>query len=181
MAEFDSINSTEYSYEQKNEGKVRTKRTLMIIAYALFTIGFFIFCMSVIPYLFAIGPLLLYILVLCTWRLVKFDCYWEFGGGMLRVGKIKVDKNGRRKLPRLEIHVKEALDIGYYESQGQLASAERIYDYSESPISDKRIYIIFKEGDKTSAVIIEGTARLGSLLTSFCERAHDIKDKAFHG
>ena len=182
MADFDSINSTEYVYDQKNEGKVKTKRTLMVIAYVLFITGFFIMCMAtkILP-LFAIGPLLLYILVLCTWRIVKFDCYWDFGAGTLTIGKIKVNKNGRRKSPKVSIHVKEAIDIGYYETGYMPEGVDKVYDYSESPTSDKRIYILFRDGDKTALAIIEGTARLGSLLTSFCDKAHDIKGKPFHG
>ena len=182
MADSSSPNYTEFSYEQKSEGKVKVKRTVAIIGYILFILAFFVFCLwSKIIYLFAIGPFLLYVLVLCTWRLVKFDCYWEFGQGTLEIGTVKVNKSGRLKKPKISIHVKEALDIGYYESQEQIRSAEKVYDYSASPSSDKRIYILFTENGKTSAAIVEGTARLGVLLTSFCDKAHDIKGKQFHG
>ena len=182
MADSSSPNYAEFSYEQKNEGKVKVKRTLMVVGYILFILSFFVLCLwSKILYLFAIGPLLLYILVLCTWRLVKYDCYWEFGQGILDIGTVKVGKNGRRKTPRISIHVKEACDIGYYESPEQIRSAEKVYDFSASPRSDKRIYLIFNENGKTAAAIIEGTARLGVLLTSFCDKAHDIKGKQFHG
>lgn len=177
-----SPNYTEYAYEQKNEGKVRVARTLMVIGYVVFFVGLFaILMLSSMPMLFAIAPLLLYILVLCTWRFVKYDLYWEFGTGTLEAGKIKVNKSGRHKTPKVSIHIKEALDIGYYENSSQLGEVKKVYDYSESPSSDKRIYIVFSEGGARSALIIEGTARLANLLTSFCERAHDIKGKPFHG
>ncbi|MBR2929643.1 MAG: hypothetical protein IKC32_00285 [Clostridia bacterium] len=182
MSDYGSLTNTEYAYEQKNEGKVKLKRTLMIVGYVVYLLAFFIFCMATkLLMLFAIGPLTLYIIFLCTWRLVKFDCYWEFSKGSLEIGKIKVNKNGRRKSPKLSIHIKDALDISVYEGAHQLADVKRIYDYSESPTSDKRIYIIFEERGERSAAIIEATARLATLLTSFCDRAHDIKGKPFHG
>ena len=181
MADISSLNSTEYVYDQKSEGKVKVKRTLMVLLYVAFAAGFFALCMAINIFLFAIGPLLVYILYLCTWRLVKYDCYWSFGQGHLEVGRIKANKHGRHKVPRLTVHVKEALDIGYYTDASCLGNPEKLYDYSESPSSDKRVYIVFNRDGKRCALIIESTARLATLLTSFCERAHDIKGKAFHG
>lgn len=181
MADVSSLNACEFTYEQKSEGKVKAKRTLLIWAYILFGIGLFVLCLSINPYLFAIGPLSVYIVYLLTWRLVKFDCYWEFGQGNLEVGTVKVNKHGRRKHLVLTVHVKEAEEIGHYTSNSQLGEVARIYDYSESPSSDKRVYLIFEKDGKRCALIIEATARLGTLLTSFCPNAKDIKGKPFHG
>ena len=79
----------EYVYDQKSEGKVRVRRLLMALFYVVFTAGFFVLCLKINIFLFAIGPLLTYILFLCTWRLVKYDCYWEFAQGTLTVGKVR--------------------------------------------------------------------------------------------
>ena len=182
MLENDSPNYAEYAYEQKSEGVVLVKRLLMIGLYFAYTIGFFAFAMiSKLFQIFALWPLTLYILFLCTWRLVKFDCYVEFKMGTLYLGKIKVNKSDRRKTPKISIHVKEALDISEYTDKSQLGDVKKIYDYSESPRSNKRIYVVYLENGARCAAIFEGTARLASLLTSFCPNAHDIKGKAFHG
>lgn len=181
MADTSSVNSCEFSYEQKNEGRVKLKRTLMLIVYIVFGGGLFGVCMAINPYLFAVGPLSVYILYLITWRLVKYDCYWEFGQGNLTVGRVKVNKSGRVKTPRLTVHIKEASEIGCYTAEKEIASAEKIYDYSESPTSDKRVYILFDNDGKKCALLIEATARLGNLLESFCPNASGTKGKAFHG
>lgn len=180
--EYDSPNFAEYSYVKKSEGKVRLSRTLMVIFYIAYIVGFFIFATTskLLP-LFAIGPLTLYIIVLCTWRLVKYDIYIELSTGMLSLGRIKVSKNGRRKFPKFSIHVKEALDISEYTDKSQLGDVKRVYDYSESQYSDKRIYIVFLEKGERCAAIFEGTAKLAKLLASLCPNAHDIKGKTFHG
>ena len=86
-----------------------------------------------------------------------------------------------RKTPRLNVHVKEAEDIGYYTDASVLGEVAKVYDYSESPSSDKRVYIVYREDGKRVALLVEATARLASLLTSFCDKAHDIKGKEFHG
>ena len=183
MSDYGSINSSEYVYDQKNEGKVKVRRTLMVVAYAVFLLGFFIFCMATkIFMLFAIGPLALYIIILCTWRLVKFDCYWEFATGALEIGKVKVSKNGRRKMPTVKIQIKDAIKVGYFTDISAVGEIDKLYDYSESPTSDKRVYIIFDENGKKCCAIVEATQRLASLLVSFSKNAEeDLKSHAFHG
>lgn len=181
MADMSSLNSTEYVYEQKNEGRVKVKRSLMVLLYLVFGIGLFVLCLSINPYLFAIGPLCVYILFLCTWRLVKYDCYWEFAQGNLAVGRIKANKHGRHKIERFTVHIKEAEEIGCFSSLEPLGELKKVYDYSESPNSDKRVYIIFRKDGERCVLIVEATARLGNLLASFCPNAKDVKGKPFHG
>ena len=172
-----SPNYYELVFEKKNEGKTMLLRTLTVCGYVLFILGYFIFCMStkLLP-IFAIGPLLLYILVLCTWRLVKHDYYLEFSTGYLTAGSIKVSKQGRRKIPRISVHIKDAEEIAPYTDRSMLAGVRKIYDYSSSSRIDKRICVIFSERGVRSALIVDWSARLASLLTSFCPNAHDIKE-----
>ena len=183
MSDYGSINSSEYAYEQKNEGIVKVKRTLMVVGYVTFLLGFFIFCMATkIFALFAIGPLALYIIILCTWRLVKFDCYWEFATGALEIGKVKVSKNGRRKMPAVRIQIKDAIEVGYFKDLAAIGTVDKLYDYSESPTSDKRVYIIFDMDGKRCCAIVEATARLASLLVSFSKNADaGLKTIPTHG
>jgi len=90
-----SPNYAEFAYTQKSEGAVLLRRVLMVVFYFAYIVGFFIFATtSKLLALFAIGPLTLYIIVLCTWRLVVYDLYVEFSKGTLHLGRIKVSKNG---------------------------------------------------------------------------------------
>lgn len=182
MSEFDSPNYVDYVYDRKKEGKVKLYQNLMIALYLVYGIGLSVlFCVINLPMVVPVVVVTLYVLYLCTWRLVSYDIYYEFKEGRLELGKIKVSKQGRRKNPKLSIHIKEAVEIAPYESASQIEGIKTVFDYSESPTSDKRIVIIFdKEGERCAA-LIEGTAKVGKLFTSFCPNAHDLKGKEFHG
>lgn len=183
MSEFDSPNYAEYAYERKNEGKYLRNKILMIIGYALFVVGFFLVCYltRIIP-MFALAPFLLWILVFFTWKYVSWDYYYEFKSGMLELGSIKTTKSGRKKKPTLNIHIKEALYIAPYdESSERVSDIKKIYDFSASQTSPHRIAIIFEKDGKTVATIFEGTAKIAKLLSSFCDKAKNLKGKTFHG
>ena len=184
MNEFDSPNYAEFSYEVKNEGKVKAMRMLAIAGYILFVAAYFLICYitRVIP-AFAIAPIFTWILIFFTWNLVKFDYYFEFKTGMLELGKITGGKKGRKNQPILTVHVKDAVFIAPFEGAHaeRLSEAKKIYDLSASQTSDKRIIILFEEKGETSAVIFEGTARIANLLTSFCPNTVDLKGKQLHG
>ena len=108
MSEFDSPNYAEYVYERKAEGTLLLARILMITAYVLFAGAFFVVCYTVgiIP-VFAICPLLLFIIWLCTWRLVSYDYYYEFKAGTLELGAVRLKKSDRRKFPKLTVHIRD--------------------------------------------------------------------------
>jgi hypothetical protein len=133
---------------------------------------------------FAVCPIFLWMLIFFTWRYVSYDYYFEFREGMLELGRIMGTKNGRKKYPKKKIHIKEALFIAPYadeESKTKIIEAKKIYDFSASSISDKRILIIFKEGCDTVAAIFEGTAKMAKLCASFCQNSQNIKGQTFHG
>ena len=181
MAEFDSLNSAEFSYEKKGEGKNKLFRILLICGYVLFVIVYFLACYltKLIP-AFAVAPIFLWMLIFFTWRLVKYDMYAEFQSGTLTLGKVRIRKSGAKRTPILIIAVKSAEEIAPYDSTVSLEGAT-LYDFSESPSSDKRIFIRFVKDGAPAVAIFEGTARLGKLLTAYSEKAHDLKGKDFHG
>lgn len=181
MFEDESPNSAEYVYEKQSKGKVKLQRTLMICFYVVFVLAYFLFCYisRIIP-LFAMAPIFLYILYLFTWRLVKYDCYWEFRSGELTAGTVRVGKT-KKRVPVVKLRVKEALAIGPLNSISDLGEAKKIYDFSESPTSDKRIYVIFEKDGVRSALLIEATAKLGKLLAAFSKNADSVKGLQFHG
>lgn len=185
MNEYDSPNFAEFSYTKKSEGSYKTKRILLIALYVLFVGAFFgvVLMTKLIP-VFALCPIFLWILIFFTWRYVSYDFYFEFREGNLELGKIIGTKNGRKKYPERKIHIKEAIFIAPYadeESARRIVEAKRIYDYSESQLSDKRILIMYKDGCDTVAVILEGTQKIARLCASFCPSAENMKGQVFHG
>jgi hypothetical protein len=104
-----------------------------------------------------------------------------FQGGMLELGTARNGKGGMRKYPKLKLHVKEASFVGPYSGNEDLTEGTKLYDFSESQSSDKRVIILFeKDGNKCSA-IFEGTTKVAKLLASFCPNAKNIKEQVFHG
>ena len=180
MNEFDSPNYAEFSYDVKNEGKVKTLRTLAVVGYIAFVALFFLFCYvsRIIP-MFALAPILTWILIFFTWSMVKYDYYFEFKSGMLELGKVVSSKKGRKKLPKLNIHVKDALFIAPFDGDyaERLKEAAEVYDLSSSQSSDNRIMLLFENKGVKTAVIFEGTAKIANLLASFCPNTQDIKGK----
>ena len=183
MSEYDSPNFAEFSYTRKSEGKYKVKRCVLIACYALFVGMFFgvVLMTKLIP-VFALCPIFLWMLIFFTWRYVSYDYYFEFKEGHLQFGKIMGTKRGRKKYPLVRVHIKEAeLIAPYVECEERLSEAKKIYDYSQSGSSDKRILILFREGSDLSAVIFEGTAKIAKLCASFCENSQNMKGQTFHG
>lgn len=182
MSEFDTPNYAEFSYAVKSEGKIKIYRWLMIAGYIAFVGAFFGICVATkfIP-IFAICPILAWMLVYFTWRYVSYDCYFVFQGGMLELGTSRNGKGGMKKFPKIKIHVKDASFACPYTENEQLVGGTKLYDFSESQNSDGRILILFDyEGKKCSAVF-EGTAKVAKLISSFCPGTKDLKGKIFHG
>ncbi len=183
MSEFDSPNYAEYVYERKAEGTLLLARILMITAYVLFAGAFFVVCYTVgiIP-VFAICPLLLFIIWLCTWRLVSYDYYYEFKAGTLELGAVRLKKSDRRKFPKLTVHIRDVEYADEYPGDSEkLADIKKVYDFSESKSSPNRIVLVFRSSEGRAAVIFEGTAKVANLIAAFCQGGKSLKGKKFHG
>jgi hypothetical protein len=183
MNEYDSPNFAEFSYTRRSEGAYKTKRILLISAYIAFVGAFFAVVMitKLIP-IFALCPILLWMLIFFTWKYVSYDFYFEFREGNLQLGRIMGSKNGRKKIPTVRVHIKEADFIAPYdEGRERLSGVKKIYDCSASESSDKRILILFEEKGERCAVIFEGTAKIARLCASFCENSQNMKGQIFHG
>ncbi len=182
MNDFDPPNYAEFSYEKKSEGKNKLSRILLVLGYIAFISLFFLVCYltRLIP-VFAVAPIFLWMLIFFTWRLVSYDMYFEFKSGTLSLGRVKEKKTGRIKKELLSLSVQNAREICPYTKDLSLAKEKRVYDFSSAPSSDKCILIRFDQGGTPCAVIFEGTARIGRLLTAFSPNAHDLKGKDFHG
>ena len=183
MSEFDTPNFHEYTYRKKAVGKNRVIRILLITLYCSFVLAFFLFCAETrFLSIFALCPIFTWMLIFFTWRMVSYDMYYTIDGGMIELGKVKVRKSGRKKAPKLKVHIKDAIEIKpYIIEHDALTGASRIYDFSESPSSDKRILLKTKKDGKEICVIFEGTSRAAKLLSSLCPNTSNLKGKEFHG
>lgn len=183
MSEFDSPNYAEYTYDKKNEGRIKKQRRLMLMLYiAVAIIYFAVCCITKLLPLIAIEPILIWILIFFTWKYVSYDCYFVFDAGILELGTVKVTKNGRRQSPRHKIHVKEALLAApLVGNEASLSEVQKVDDLGESETSENRILIIYNNEGVDTAVIFEGTAKIAKNLASFCPNAQDLKGKSFHG
>ena len=178
MNEFDSPNYTEYVYDKKAEGKIKVLKYLLIVGYVLFVLAFFLVCYITrfIP-VFAICPLVCWILVFFTWRLVSFDVYYTFEHGHMEFGKVKRRKSGNIRRPTLKIDVQKAVLATSYENAvktEKYKTVKCIYDYSSTKTSKNLLMIIFQTGSKREAVIFENTPKLQKLLTRYCPVSKDI-------
>ena len=182
MNEYDSPNFAEYVYDRKNEGKVKKLKIAAICGYALFAVAAFAILAKVFMWGIAILPIFTWMLVYFTWGFISYDYYYEFNHGNMEFGAVRVTKNGRRRRPMLKLSVKEAtLAKVYNPAEDSLEGIERIYDFSESQSSDKRIVLYFNNEGKSAAVIFEGTARIAKLIASFCQNGAALKGETLHG
>ena len=181
MNEYDSPNYAEYVYDRKNEGKLKLAKTLAKCGYALFALTVFaVLCANNLFWYVALLPIFTWMLVYFTWGLINYDFYYEFKHGVMEFGRVRSTKNGRRRIPKLTVFVKDASLAKQY-AQGEEAEVEVVYDYSESQSSENRIIMYFEKDGKKCAVIFEGTARVAKLIASFCSGGASLKGLTLHG
>jgi hypothetical protein len=146
-------------------------------------VKFFALCYftRIIP-LFALCPVFCWMLVYFTWQLVSYDCYFEIKEGVIELGKIKVKKTGRRKLPRKTLRISEC-ELGgiFSESSVAIPKEATVYDFSESKKSLHRIFLLYRGQGKTEVVIFEGTAKSARIISSLCKGAASLKGQTLHG
>ena len=180
MSEQDSPNYHELVYSKKATGTNLLLRALLIFLYVVFVIGFFLFCYITrfLP-IFALCPVFTWMLVFFTWRYVSFDMYYKISGGMIELGRIKTSKNGRRYIPIITIHIKDAKAICLFNGKGSHGEFGKVIDLRESPSSKRTILIVTERNSKRVAVLFEGTARAAKLLQSYCPNCEKFESEWF--
>ena len=180
MNDIDSLNTAQYAYEKRAEGVLRLKKILLICLYVAFFGGFFAFCVGtrLVP-LFAVAPILLWILIFFTWPLVKFDISYTFERGELRFCKVYNSLRGRKEKPIVSIKVSSATRIAPYRDESLDAS---VIDLSSSLSSDHRVVLEYRDAKNISrAIIFDVTERVEKLLCSFNRAASDeLRKNQFH-
>ena len=180
MSEMESLNSAEYSYERRIEGKLATLRTFLIIGYIVFVTLYFIFCFTtrIIP-LFAVCPIFLWILVFFTWPLVKFDYRYTIEHGELSFYKEYRGLKGRKRQLLLFTKVQQASRIAPYTGE---KLEGRIYDFSSSSSASSLVFLEGKdENGEVFSVIFDSIERVNKLLCAFAkENSSELRSYVYN-
>lgn len=129
------INNFEYGAEQKIEGKLKTRRLLLLILYVVFTASLFgiIFAIKMIP-LGAVVPIFVWMLIFFTWRYVKIDHKY-----IIDMGNLTYTKRYGNTKPKVisEFKVKNATLIApVEESESKVRDYEPEIEYDARPYAD---------------------------------------------
>ena len=175
MNEFDNPGFAEYVYRKKAEGKLRLKKTLLLIGYFAFILVYFLVCYisRVIP-LFAVAPLFLWMLVYFTWHRVNPECYAELTAGKLTMGYTKRAKNGRTREAVLVITLQEARYV--MPATEYDPGKKRVIDLSSSTLSPRRVAIETADGE--TVVYFDSTYKINALLAHYPAASRSLKEMA---
>ncbi len=180
MSDYGSFNEAEYNWGKKASGKNLFLRILLIIGYVLAGGLYFVLVAVVtkaLP-LFAVCPILLWILIFFTWRLVSYDCYVYIRGGHFECGRILRRKSGKKKLPIVSSELPSCVAFPF---SGTLPmEVAKQTDLSSSPASANRIVLIYQEKGTSRAVIFDGSAEIARLLRLHCKDAKELNGVSFH-
>ena len=169
MFDPEAFNHADYAYTKKKEGKLLFFTVLLILLYVLFVVGFFLLCYvsRLIP-LFAVAPVLLWILVFLTWRYVSYDIYYTFESGTLtfyrRAGK---KPKAAKKILSLRLRECEGAYDGIRVVEERAAAEGRFYDLTSSVHTDSAVLLRFTEREKPAAVLFDATPRVRELIRKF--------------
>ena len=169
---------TEYEYgvDKKREGKLKLLSILFIALYVAFVGGTFgiLYSIGLIP-VFAAVPVLLWILVLLTWRYVQIDDKYTLSEGAFTL-KRKYGNKGGKVL--CEFRIREAEVIApEYESASALSAipASRVIDARPS-LNATDIYVaVFTDKDGVKrAVKFQATAQAIKVLKYYNEKTNVV-------
>ena len=172
----DSPNYAEYAVEKKSEGRLRLCRALLVLGYAAFTIGYFILSLGVtkMAALIAILPLLLYILHLCTWRLVSYDVSYSFEAGTMIFRRVYT-KGRRTTKEKLRLRVNDAEYVGLGSDERTAAAmvgVDRVYDFASSSLVPNLVVLVMRDqAGRRIAVRFDGIRRVAKLMHVYCPQS----------
>ncbi len=156
----ESYNGYEYTIDQKREGKLKTQSLLLILLYVAFAGGLAggLAAAKLVP-IIAVVPVLLYILVLLTWRYVQVSYTYSVETGGFKLVK---GYGAKLKAPQCEFRLKEcSLIAPLAESEAALAdfAAETVYDARPSVgAPDAYLLLVTDKDGKKLAVKLQATS-----------------------
>ena len=167
----------EYGVDKKREGKLKLLSICFIALYVAFVGGTFgiLYSIGLIP-VFAAVPVLLWILVLATWRYVQVDDKYTLSEGSFTLKR----SYGNKKAKVLcEFRIKEASVIApEYECTAALSEipAARIYDARPSLCASDIYVAVFTDKDsQPSAVMFQVTDQAVKVLKYYNENTVSLK------
>ena len=152
------INDLEYGVDQKREGKLKVRTICLLAFYIGFAIGAFvvIFSIPLLP-LGAIVPVLVYILVLCTWRFVQVEQKYRITGGVITI--TRKFGNSRAKT-MMSFRLKEAekiAPVSLLDEELKQIENKNIYSALPSERCDGAYGIVYSVDGVKKALLIQVT------------------------
>ena len=92
----------EYTVAEANNKALKTKKALFLAGYALYVLVVFAVLTSINPYLIALVPVTLWMVIWLTWRFTQVEYEYSFFSGALTVSRVLGNRT-RKKL--LEIRI----------------------------------------------------------------------------
>ena len=150
------INSYDYSVDKKKEGSYKLKRALMVCAYVLYCIVFFIviYVTRIFP-LGALIPFTLYIIYLCTWRYVSIEYKYTVESGLFTLYTVYGSRNKKKMC---EFRLKEAkriLPVNEYSDEIKAFGAKKVYDGRSSKDTADDYAILFLENGVPAVAYVD--------------------------
>ena len=92
----------EYTVAEANNKALKTKKTLFIVAYVLYVLVVFAILSSINPYLIALVPVTLWMVIWLSWRFTQVEYEYSFFSGELTVNRILGNRT-RKNLAKVRI------------------------------------------------------------------------------
>lgn len=160
-------NAVSHSAKAASEGAHRRRRTLLVLAYVAFAIGYIILFTVPVKMWPACGglPFLLVVFYKITWWRLTYDYeYTLAGGGVLTIERVFTQVR-RKKL--LEVRVRDAVSITPYPA-GSRTPVKPCYDFRGSPKSTDGYCIVYRDAEgKECAALFEVSTKLLRMITKF--------------
>lgn len=157
MIEENSFLFAEYAKPVAKHGKNKRMRTLLIICYILFAIGYAAFFASQkLPQVIAVLPIFVWMLVFFTWGSVSYECCVRVASGKVSLLKIRGKKEK-------EIYSFDAKAISYalpYNQAGKAKTAQEAVTRTVDLRADERLdgyAVILKSENEVTLVRFEST------------------------
>lgn len=155
-------NYFEYAVEEKNGGKNRLLRAILILFYILYSAAFFLaFYMLLVPQLIALLPFTLLIIVPLTWRYVSVTHEYIISTGEISFANIYAN---RKRKEVLKLTIRELCRIEPDEKHRK-ENFFRVYDFRSAPDTPDSYRILYKdEKDRLCLVYFEATKKALKLM-----------------
>ena len=146
----------EHTVDQKREGKLAVRMWLLLALYlAVLVVGIIVVFKTVFIAIGAIIPLVIYTLVLCTWRFVDVEqkC-------VIEAGELVIFRKFGNSKPKatVRIRLKNAEKIAPYESLKDdilKIPKSKIYDARPSSTADNIYAVIYEENGKKRVLLLQ--------------------------